>query len=599
MYKLFMALRYLRAHRIIYFSIAGVAMGIMVMIIVLSVMGGFSRTMKERIRGVQSDIVVRSVSHDLVFFEPDELAAELRKLPHVTGCAPRLEYLVWMTTRPGVGRREIRESMRFPDYLLIGIDPAQERGTGDLGEYFAKGWPGRLEAETFRPEEGDFPVLVAGSEVMGTYDFPKVALQTARQGETPMWLMNEFQIRGWFKSGMAEYDSKILFATIGSVQRLLRFSGAPGEPFRPYANVLAVGVDDYRRNSPDVRARILEVLHKRDPCTRPENHEDGYCGKYVIRTWEEERSTLLAAVEVEKGIQSIILFCIVIVAGFNIIAIYTLMVRAKTRDVGILKSLGGTPGGITSIFLLSGTACGLVGSIIGIGLGLLLSINLNGIVDFVRISSRELNRLSISHAGSGATFAWPLALHGLALGALVYSWWRLYRRWQWSAWIPAVVSGLLFAAGALTFFAWVPAYEPRQDYDWPISGSVRIWIAAIGGGLPILWCLLRRLVENSYDLALGSLFRIAGTLVYSSLVIVSLASSCVALSLVLTRPDRRFMGYDLFPRNIYYFDRVPVEINPESIAIVVGATLFVSVVFSIYPALRAARTDPIEAIRDE
>src|SRR5688572_27144954 len=96
MYKLFMALRYLRAHRIIYFSIAGVAVGIMVMIIVLSVMGGFSRTMRERIRGVQSDIVVRSISHDTVFLQPDEYAAELRKIPNVTGCAPRLEYLIWM-----------------------------------------------------------------------------------------------------------------------------------------------------------------------------------------------------------------------------------------------------------------------------------------------------------------------------------------------------------------------------------------------------------------------------------------------------------------------------------------------------------------------
>src|SRR5688572_22573295 len=141
MYKLFMALRYLRAHRIIYFSIAGVAVGIMVMIIVLSVMGGFSRTMKERIRGVQSDIVVRSSSHDLVFLEPDAYAAELRKVPHVTGVAPRLEYLVWMTSR-GVGRREVRESMRFPDFLLVGIDPEQERGTGDLPAYFAKGKPG-------------------------------------------------------------------------------------------------------------------------------------------------------------------------------------------------------------------------------------------------------------------------------------------------------------------------------------------------------------------------------------------------------------------------------------------------------------------------
>jgi lipoprotein-releasing system permease protein len=598
MYKLFMALRYLRAHRIIYFSIAGVAMGIMVMNIVLSVMGGFSRTMKERIRGVQSDLVVRSISHDLVFFEPDEIAAELRKLPHVTGCAPRLEYLVWMTSRPGVGRREIRESMRFPDYLLIGIDPAQENGTGDLREYFKKGKPGKLDAETFKPGEEERPVLVAGSEVMGTFDFPRVALQTARQADTPMWLMKEYQIRGWFKSGMAEYDSKILFSDIKAVQQLLRFKGAEGED-RPYANVLAVGVDDYQKNAPEVRAEIIQALHKKFGCVEPDDHEDGRCGKFVIRTWEEERSTLLAAVEVEKGIQSIILFCIVIVAGFNIIAIYTLMVRAKTRDVGILKSLGGTPGGITSIFLLSGTACGLVGSIIGIGLGLLLSINLNGIVDFVRISSRELNKLSIVGGAGVKAFAWPLALYTLALAALIVSWCRLYRRWNCTAWIPAATTGLFFALGALTFFGWVGAYRPIQDYDWPISGSVRTWIAVIGGGLPILWCLLRRLVEKHYETAFGGLFRMVGTVLYSSLGLAMIGSASVALSLLLTRPGRRFQGYDLFPRNIYYFDRVPVEINPESIGVVVALTLLVSVIFSIYPAIRAARTDPIEAIRDE
>src|SRR5688572_1567573 len=227
MYKLFMALRYLRAHRIIYFSIAGVAVGIMVMIIVLSVMGGFSRTMKERIRGVQSDIVVRSAAHDLVFFEPDELARDLKKIPHVTGCAPRLEFLVLMTSRPGVGRREVRESTRFPDFLLVGIDPEQEDRTGQLKEYFAQGKPGKLDGSTFAADEDEYPVLVPGSEVMGTLNYPKVVLQTARQGaDLPMWLMKEFQIRGWFKSGMAEYDSKLLFADINAVRRLLRFTGS-------------------------------------------------------------------------------------------------------------------------------------------------------------------------------------------------------------------------------------------------------------------------------------------------------------------------------------------------------------------------------------
>jgi lipoprotein-releasing system permease protein len=572
-------------------------MGIMVMIIVLSVMGGFSRTMKERIRGVQSDIVVRSRSHDLVFLDPDAYAADLRRIPNVTGCAPRLEYLIWMTSR-SVGRREVRETMRFPDFLLVGIDPEQERGTGDLPDYFAKGEPGKLDRDTFKSKEGELPVIVAGSEVTGTFNFPKVVLQSARQGtDLPMWLAKDFQIRGWFKSGMAEYDSKLLFAPIEAVQRMLRFTGSPDDTLIPYANVLAVGVKDFRKNAAQVREDILAALHKREPCKSPEDHEDGICRNFMIRTWEEERSTLLAAVEVEKGIQSIILFCIVIVAGFNIIAIYTLMVRAKTRDVGILKSLGGTPGGITSIFLLSGAACGLAGSIVGIGLGLLLSLNLNGIVDFVRISSRELNRLSLQ-PGSG-TVLWSTLLYFAALGALIVSWIGLYRRWKGAACIPAVLTGLLFAGAALVFFTWIPAYMPRQDYDWPIPRGVRIWIAVISGGLPIAWCLFRRVAEGLYDTPWGHLIRMTGTVLYSALGLAAVGAFSVALSLLLLKPDRRFQGYDLFPRNIYYFDRVPVEINPESIAWVVALTLLVSVIFSIYPAIRAARTDPIEAIRDE
>jgi lipoprotein-releasing system permease protein len=597
MYKLFMALRYLRAHRIIYFSIAGVAVGIAVMIIVLSVMGGFSRTMKERIRGVQSDIVVRSVSHDLVFLNPDEIAAEIRQIPHVTGCAPRLEYLIFMTGRAGIGRREIRESMRFPDFLLVGIDPAQERGTGELQQYFEKGRPGRLDEETFQAGELDLPTLIAGSEVAGQNFYQiKVSLQTARHADLPIWLMKEYQIRGWFKSGMAEYDSKLLFADIRTVQEFLRFNGGEGTPVQPYANVLAVGIDDYRKHAPEVQGRILDVLHSRKPCSSPRRHEDGICGQFAIRTWEEERSTLLAAVEVEKGIQSVILFCIVIVAGFNIIAIYTLMVRAKTRDVGILKSLGGTPGGITSIFLLSGAACGFVGSLVGIGIGLLISVNLNGIVDFVRISSRELNYLAL---GRRSLLWWAMGLSAGALAALIVSWTRLYRRWRWHDWITSGLAGLLLGSAALAFFAWVPKYRAEHEYDWPIPAGVRIWIVIIGGGLPLLWCLVRRLADSAYDSALGGFLRILGTALYSALALGALGAASVALALALTRPGSRFLGYDLFPRNIYYFDRVPVEINPVSIGWVVGLTLAVSVIFSIYPAIRAARTDPIEAIRDE
>jgi len=427
-----------------------------------------------------------------------------------------------------------------------------------------------------------------GSEITQGY-IPEVILQTARQGDFPVYLRDRFQIVGWFKSGMAEYDSKLLFMSLESMQKFLRVMEGP------YANVLAVGVDDYERHGAAARRTILDTLHEVEPCSHPERHRFFQCGNFVIRTWEEERRTLLQAVEIEKGIQSIILFFIVIVAGFNIIAIYTLMVRAKTRDVGVLKALGGTPAGITSIFLLSGASCGLVGSVVGIGLGLLLSQNLNEIVDFVRITSRELNGIESTRSVVIAS----TVLAALSLGALIVSWVGLYKRWtRWAA-VTAGAAGLMLAITSFVFFSWIPGYEVREGYDWPIARSAQIWISVAAGGLPILWMALRRLLEPLYDRFVGGLSRFVGTAIYSAIGLGTLAAGCVSLALALTRPGPDFQGYDLFPRHVYYLDRVPVLIDTGAIAIIVVMTLVVSVIFSIYPAVRAARTDPIEAIRDE
>ena len=431
MYKLFMALRYLRAHRIIYFSIAGVAIGIMVMIVVTSVMGGFSRDIQKRIRGVQSHILVRGLSYQDTFSNHDELAKRIRGVPKVTGCAPRLEYLAWLTLS-GVGDRTGGQAGRFPDVQVLGIDPEQEKGTGELENYFTRGKtrgkPGVFTIDAFKVDEGEHPALIVGSELT-RHPIREVLLQSARQTEDfPVFLNKPFQIAGWFKSGMAEYDSRLVFMHITEMQKYLRVRS------EPYANVLAIGVEDYERDGTEVRRAIVDLLHAIRPCEHPSRHKGFSCGLFTVRTWEDERRTLLQAVAVEKAIQSFIMFFIVIVAGFNIIAIYTLMVRAKTRDVGILKSLGATPGGITSVFLLSGAACGLGGSIVGIVMGLLLSQNLNEIVDFVRISSRELNRMRLD--GSSVVTV-SLLLYLGAFAALIVSWIRLFSPWKRLAWVTA------------------------------------------------------------------------------------------------------------------------------------------------------------------
>ncbi|MBI4565304.1 MAG: ABC transporter permease [Planctomycetes bacterium] len=582
MYKLFMALRYLRAHKIIYFSIAGVAVGITAMIIVTSVMGGFSRDIRARIRGLQSHIVVRTVSPDMWILGYEEMAAKIRDLPHITGCAPRLEWMAWMTS-----------GGRTRDVKVIGIDPAQEAGTGDLRRYFEREGTD-FSSDAFADTGDDVPGMVIGAENRIAWKGDEVVLQTARRGDIPMGLEHRFRVTGWFRTGMAEYDSELVFIGLRGFQDLLRLR----QP--PRVNVLAVGVDDYERHGAAVWQAVIDTIHSIRPCSHPRLHARGQCRATLVLTWEEERSILLKAVSAEKGIQIIILFCIVIVAAFNIIAIYTLMAQAKTRDVGILRSLGGTRGGVIAIFLLSGAFCGLVGSLVGMAGGLLISQNLNELVDFVRISSRELNRLSFVETGEDrSAVVGSVVLYGAALAALMWSWILLYRPWKKFALIPSLAAGLLLAAAAWVFFSWTPEYGPRAKYDWESAARLRVWIVVLSGSAPMLWSAVRRLAEPLYESFIGSALRVAATLLYSALAMVGIAGLSVGAALALGRPKPGFLGYDLFPADIYYLDRVPVLVDGTSIAVFVLATLVVCVAFSIYPALRAAHADPIEAIRDE
>ncbi len=140
MYKLFMALRYLLAHKIIYFSIAGVALGIMTLVVVTSIMGGFSRDMRARIRGMQTDLVVTSYDRGTWFEDYDALCDEISKVPHVVGCAPRIEYGAWL------GRGGVRR-----DVHVVGIVPERERGVSDLEKYFVEGGKRSFD---FRDDDG-------------------------------------------------------------------------------------------------------------------------------------------------------------------------------------------------------------------------------------------------------------------------------------------------------------------------------------------------------------------------------------------------------------------------------------------------------------
>ncbi|MFO0191989.1 MAG: ABC transporter permease, partial [Planctomycetia bacterium] len=188
-----------------------------------------------------------------------------------------------------------------------------------------------------------------------------IKISTVTAGRPPQPCHFYATIVDTFKSGMSEYDSHLVFCNIEELQRM-RGMIDPESGEKAFTRIqirLKEGVD------PD---RVVERLKAALPA-----------GKFHVSTWEKKQGPLLAAVEVESMILNVLLFLIIAVAGFGILAIFYMIVVEKTRDIGILKSLGAGSAGIAGIFLGYGLFLGLVGAGAGLALGLAITWNINGI----------------------------------------------------------------------------------------------------------------------------------------------------------------------------------------------------------------------------
>src|SRR5207249_8282910 len=151
-----------------------------------------------------------------------------------------------------------------------------------------------------------------------------------------------------------EYDSSYVYVPLEWLQQLRTM------PNR--ASSLQIKLKDYA----DAR-QVVETLRKMFPLEL----------NYRVQTWEDKQGPLLAAISIEKGILNVLLFLIIGVAGFGILAIFSMIVAEKTRDIGILKALGASNGGVMKIFLGYGFLLGLIGTLVGTGLGVWLTVNIN------------------------------------------------------------------------------------------------------------------------------------------------------------------------------------------------------------------------------
>ncbi|MFH1612706.1 MAG: lipoprotein-releasing ABC transporter permease subunit [bacterium] len=338
-YEGFIGYRYLKAkHKkafisiIAFLSMAGISIGVMSLIIVLSVMNGFENDLREKMIGSRAHVVISSWDNKGIS-DYKNLRQKIKEIKNVKGCAPFISAQVMLKTKTNV-----------KGALIQGIDPVFEK---EVSNIFSEIKIGTSKLNT----EKEFPSLLIGTELANELEvkigdkitvISPVFIQTSI-GKVPR--MKEFEITGIFKTGYYEYDSNLVYVSINSCQNLYNMPDV--------VTGLSVKINDIF-SAPSMANFICKKLDY----------------KYLTRDWSVMNINLFKALKIEKIVMFIILALIVLVAVFNIVSTLIMVVMEKTKDIGILKSLGSTNKSIMSIFMIEGIIIGFIGTFIGSVLGI-------------------------------------------------------------------------------------------------------------------------------------------------------------------------------------------------------------------------------------
>jgi lipoprotein-releasing system permease protein len=413
-YKLLLCWRYLLTRYLALACIISVMLGVATLIVVNSVMSGFSTKLKQRLHGLLSDVLVEAYAQD-GFPDPD---AKMRLIAN-SPIGPKIEAMTPVIEVVGLLQTTYHGELQPPRIVrLIGVDPRGRTQIGGFAEYLTdprnQGEPSfelRSEARLYhdthylpavpmeiplnRPALGQPPPPTEpppepknlagiflgwsighyrkpaeggekGEDVETVHPGDEVILYTL-SGEVLKPVYDNVVVADYFKSEMSEYDGMYVFVPLDWLQRMRTMEGR--------ASSIQIKLKNYD-DAPDV-VRALRALF-------PEH-------SYKVETWEDKQGSLLAAIGIEKGILNVLLFLIIGVAGFGILAIFAMIVVEKTRDIGILKALGASNGGVMKIFLGYGLLLGLIGALLGTGLGLVLTTYINQLEHWLaEVTHREI-----------------------------------------------------------------------------------------------------------------------------------------------------------------------------------------------------------------
>jgi lipoprotein-releasing system permease protein len=453
-YKLVLCWRYLLTRYLALLCIVSVMLGVATLIVVNSVMTGFSTKLKDRLHGLLSDIDVEATRFAGID-HPDAKMDQIRRDPflgpRIEAMTPTMEVFAMLQfeingetiLKPvrliGVDAQGRARLKGFAEYLVSAEDRAepsfQLRGEGlehwqlnQAREQFVepeplppvRPWegmppPAPPEPSEFKPkgimvgyaiahvrvpkvDENGKPVTENGKPAIEEvcvlppgYEVILTTVSGQRLEPVPFRAV----VVDHMKTEMSEYDGNYIYMALDDLQHLRHM--------RNRATSIQIKLKDYENDKEEVRERLQKMFPA-----------------YQVSTWEQKQGPLLAAISIEKGILNILLFMIIGVAGFGILAIFSMIVVEKTRDIGILKALGASNGGVMKIFLGYGLLLGLVGAGLGTGLGVWFTVYINEIEKKLTAwTGQEIFDRQVYYFKDIPTHIQPTSVLLIVLGAVV------------------------------------------------------------------------------------------------------------------------------------------------------------------------------------
>jgi lipoprotein-releasing system permease protein len=346
-FELFIGLRYTRAKRrnqfisiISLISMLGIALGVAALIVVLSVMNGFQKEVRDRMLSVVAHVQITAIDGGLANWE--KTAEQASRNPEVVASAPFVDGQGLLSFGGGVRGAVVR-----------GILPERETGVTDIGQQIKLG-----SLDALKPGEFNIILGVDLARAIGAQLGDKVLLISPEGQMTPAGMvprLKQFTLSAIFESGHFEYDAGLALIHIEDAQKLYRLGD----------------------RVTGVRLKLKD-LFKAIPVARELQSALG--SEVFVADWSRQNRNWFLAVQTEKRMMFIILALIIAVAAFNIVSTLVMAVTDKQADIAILRTLGASPASITKIFIVQGALIGVIGTLLGVLGGVLLTENLDVVV---------------------------------------------------------------------------------------------------------------------------------------------------------------------------------------------------------------------------